>query len=173
RPCRCGSRGCLEAYVGAEAILDQYGGPLPGGQETALAAMIDLAATSGPAVAERAAAAEQAVAWGQAAASEEAAEVLQRTALYLGDGIANLINLFNPERIILGGWAGLLLGEHMLPAIRAAARDRSLRHLFAGTSIELGRLGPDAVALGAATLPIGAFLGGSVFTGRESGGPVG
>jgi len=173
RPCRCGSRGCLEAYVAAEAILDQYGGPLPGGQETALAAMIDLAATSGPAVAERAAAAEQAVAWGQAAASEEAAEVLQRTALYLGDGIANLINLFNPERIILGGWAGLLLGEHMLPAIRAAARDRSLRHLFAGTSIELGRLGPDAVALGAATLPIGAFLGGSVFTGRESGGPVG
>jgi predicted NBD/HSP70 family sugar kinase len=108
-----------------------------------------------------------------AASGQAAAEVLDRTAIYLGDGIANLINLFNPERIIVGGWAGLLLGEHMLPAIRAAARDRSLRHLFAGTSIELGRLGPDAVALGAATLPIGAFLGGSAFTGRESGGPVG
>jgi predicted NBD/HSP70 family sugar kinase len=151
RPCACGSRGCLEAYVGAGAILEQYGGPLPGEQEAALAAIIELAP-----------------------ASTQAAELLRKTALYLGDGIANLINLFNPERIILGGWAGLLLGEHMLPAIRAAARDRSLRHLFAGTSIELGRLGPDAVALGAATLPIGTFLGENVvFTGGEAASPVG
>ena len=50
---------------------------------------------------------------------------------------------------------------------------RSLRHLFAETSIELGRLGPDAVALGAATLPIEAFLGGSVFTGGEAASPLG
>ncbi len=136
RPCRCGSRGCLEAYVGAEAILDRYGLPLPGDdQESALAALIDMAATS-PA----------------------AAEALADTALYLGVGIADLINLFNPERIILGGWAGLLLGERMLPAIREAARQHSLRHPFAETSIELGRLGPDAVALGAATLPVERFL---------------
>jgi predicted NBD/HSP70 family sugar kinase len=150
RPCRCGSRGCLEAYVGAEAILEQYGGPLPGDQEAALAGMIELAP-----------------------ASAQAAEILDSTALYLGGGIANLINLFNPERIVLGGWAGLLLGAHMLPAIQAAARDRSLRHLFGETSIELGRLGPDAVALGAATLPIEAFLGGSVFTGGEAASPLG
>jgi predicted NBD/HSP70 family sugar kinase len=150
RPCRCGSRGCLEAYVGAEAILAQYGGPLPGDQEAALAAMIELAPTSA-----------------------QAAEILDKTAVYLGGGIANLVNLFNPDRIILGGWAGLLLGEHMLPAIRAAARERSLRHLFAETSIELGRLGPDAVALGAATLPIGAFLGGSVFNSGETASPLG
>jgi hypothetical protein len=44
---------------------------------------------------------------------------------------------------------------------------RSLRHLFAETSIELGRLGPDAVTLGAATLTIEAFLGGNVFPTRE------
>jgi predicted NBD/HSP70 family sugar kinase len=149
RPCRCGSHGCLEAYVGAEAILEQYGGPLPGDQEAALAAMIELAP-----------------------ASAQAAEILDKTAIYLGGGIANLINLFNPERIVLGGWAGLLLGAHMLPAIQVAARDRSLRHLFAETSIELGRLGPDAVALGAATLPIEAFLGGSVFTSGVAASPV-
>ena len=151
RRCRCGSLGCLEAYVGAEAILEQYGRPLPGGdQEAALAAMIELAPTSA-----------------------RATEILDATALYLGSSIANLINLFNPERIILGGWAGLLLGGHMLPAIRAAARERSLRHLFAETSIELGRLGPDAVALGAATLPIEDFLGGNVFTTGEAASPLG
>ncbi|HZB31821.1 MAG TPA: ROK family transcriptional regulator [Streptosporangiaceae bacterium] len=144
RTCRCGSSGCLEAYVGAEAILDRYGSlrggpPLPGDdQESALAALIGAAATSAP-----------------------AAEVLDGTVRYLGAGIAGLINLFNPERIILGGWAGLLLGERSLPAIREAARQHSLRQPFAETSIELCRLGPDAVALGAATLPVERLLNGA------------
>ena len=145
RACRCGSLGCLEAYVGAGAILDQYGSPpTDGDQEAALAALIDLAPRSA-----------------------QAAEILDKTALYLGVGIADLINLFNPERIVLGGWAGLLLGEHMLPAIRAAARERSLEHLSTETSIELGRLGPDAVAVGAATLPIKAFLDGNALINQK------
>src|ERR1035441_10748320 len=33
RRCRCGSAGCLEAYVGAEAILERYGRPMPGHEE--------------------------------------------------------------------------------------------------------------------------------------------
>jgi predicted NBD/HSP70 family sugar kinase len=139
RSCRCGASGCLEAYVGAEAILDRYGRALPGDdQESALAALIEAAATS-----------------------TAAAEVLDQTALYLGAGIADLINLFNPERVILGGWAGLLLGNTLLPAIREAARRHALRHPFTQTSIELCRLGPDAVALGAATLPVEHFLSGT------------
>jgi predicted NBD/HSP70 family sugar kinase len=146
RECRCGSRGCLEAYIGAEAVLDRYGSPLPGeDQESALAALIDLAATS-----------------------TKAAAVLDDTVLYLGVGIANLINLFNPRRIILGGWAGLLLGQRMLPAIREAARQHSLKYPFAEALIELGRLGPDAVALGAATLPIEHFLNGTASASREN-----
>ena len=54
------------------------------------------------------------------------------TAEYLGVGIGNLINLFNPERVILGGWAGLLLGGRLLPEIRESARRNSLRQPFAG-----------------------------------------
>ena len=42
--------------------------------------------------------------------SAAARDVLAETATYLGIGIANLINLLNPERVLLGGWAGLLLG---------------------------------------------------------------
>jgi predicted NBD/HSP70 family sugar kinase len=138
RACRCGSRGCLEAYVGAEAILDRFGRPLPGeDEESALAALIDLAATS-PA----------------------AEQVLADTAVYIGVGIADLINLLSPERIVLGGWAGLLLGQRLLPAVRESARQHSLSHPFARSSIELGQLGPDAVGLGAATLPIEHFLNG-------------
>jgi len=138
RSCRCGSRGCLEAYVGAEAILDRYGLAVTGAdEESALATLVS-------------------------ASTSRAAEILNETALYLGAGIANLINLFGPERIILGGWAGLLLGERILPAIREAARQHSLTHRFAQTSIELGRLGSDVVALGAATLPMERFLNGAL-----------
>jgi predicted NBD/HSP70 family sugar kinase len=137
RTCRCGSAGCLEAYVGAEAILERYGRRVPGeDEESALAALIDAAGTNA-----------------------FAAEIMDETAMYLGAGLANLINLFNPERIVLGGWAGLLLGE-WLPAIRDAARSRSLRQPFAAASIVLGQLGPEAVTLGAATLPVERFLDG-------------
>ena len=139
RKCRCGSAGCLEAYVGAQAILERYGRPTAGtDEESALAALVDAADTA-----------------------PLAAAILDETADYLGAGIGSLINLFNPERVILGGWAGLLLGGRLLPRIRESARRHSLRHPFAATSLELGQLGPEAVALGAATLPVEAFLNGA------------
>ncbi|WHT16036.1 ROK family transcriptional regulator [Crossiella sp. CA-258035] len=139
--CRCGARGCLEAYVGAEAILERYrkargGRAVPGTDEqSSLAALL--------AAAER---------------SRTAAKVLEETAGYLGAGIANLVNLFNPERIVLGGWAGLSLGATLLPAIREATAAHALRHPYGQTTIEVGQLGPDAVAVGAATLPVASLL---------------
>jgi predicted NBD/HSP70 family sugar kinase len=140
RHCRCGSRGCLEAYVGAGAILDRCGRSLAGeDEESALASLV-------------------------AADDDRTARILDETAEYLGAGIADLVNLFGPERIILGGWAGLLLGKRILPAVTEAARRHALRHRFAQTSIELGGLGPDAVALGAATLPMERFLDGAITT---------
>lgn len=139
RPCRCGSRGCLEAYVGAEGILDRYrqarGRAVGGDEQAGLEALI-----------------------ASAAKSKTATKVLQDTAGYLGAGIANLINLFNPERIVLGGWAGLALGAQLLPDIRTAAQAHALKHTYGHTTIELCQLGPDAVAFGAATLPVAAML---------------
>jgi predicted NBD/HSP70 family sugar kinase len=140
RKCRCGAAGCLEAYAGAEAMLEMYGRPMAAGdQEAALAELVEAADES-----------------------PLAAAILEETAQYLGAGIGSLINLFNPERVILGGWAGLLLSGRLLPSIREAARQHSLRHPFAATSIDLGQLGPWAVALGAATLPVESFLNGSL-----------
>ena len=142
RACRCGSRGCLEAYVGAEGILDRY-----------------RQATGGRAVAGTGEVASIEALIAAADRSKRAARLLEETAAYLGAGIANLINLFNPERVVLGGWAGLALGPRLLPAIRAAAAEHALRHAYHQTSIELCELGPDAVAVGAATLPVAALLG--------------
>jgi predicted NBD/HSP70 family sugar kinase len=136
RTCRCGSRGCLEAYVGAEALLGRWpGAPAGVSEETALAALI-AAADHDP----------------------EADALLAEAAEYLGAGIADLINLFNPHRIVIGGWAGLMLGPRVLPMVREVAAAYALHHPCAQTSIELGRLGADAVTVGAATLPLARFL---------------
>jgi len=149
RPCRCGSRGCLEAYVGAEAVLDRWkaargGRALPGTDEqTSLAELL----SDGGVVAER---------------------VLAQTAGYLGAGLANLVNLFNPERIVLAGWAGQALGARLLPQITAAAEERALRHPYGQTSIQLGQLGVDAVALGAATLPVADLLARGAAPGKPA-----
>jgi predicted NBD/HSP70 family sugar kinase len=90
----------------------------------------------------------------------EAGKLLTEAGEYLGIGLGNLINLVNPELIVLGGWAGRLLGARMLPAIREAAGRHALRHPFDKARIVLGELGPDAVARGAATLPVERFLAG-------------
>lgn len=152
RRCRCGSIGCLEAYAGAEALRERWreaGGPLPedADDETALAALLAAAypLPGGP------------------APDQVALSLLDETAECLGAALADLVNLFLPERILLGGWAGLLLGPHLLPEIRRYANEYALRHAAARTTIEMGRLGPDAVTVGAATLPLADFLtrGGS------------
>jgi predicted NBD/HSP70 family sugar kinase len=141
RVCRCGSRGCLEAYVGAEGILDRYrkargGRAIPReGEQSQLDFLLSAADRSAT-----------------------AARVLAETVGYLGAGIANLVNLFNPERIVLGGWAGLALGARLLPEIRSATAAHALRHAYEQTSIVLDTLGPDAVAVGAATLPVAQLL---------------
>ncbi|MEU3096776.1 ROK family protein [Streptomyces sp. NPDC006967] len=147
RRCRCGALGCLEAYAGAESLLARWaeegGGPVPGGpdEETALTAML---AAAYPA--------------DGTAPDPVALAVLEETAEYLGAGLSDLINLFQPERILMGGWAGLQLGSRFLPAVRKHARSYALRHPAGKVTIELGRLGPDAVTVGAAILPLADFF---------------
>jgi predicted NBD/HSP70 family sugar kinase len=131
--CRCGARGCLEAYVGADSINKRLAG-VAGEEYDLQTALADKPH------------------------SEKVAEVFAQTCGYLGAGIADLINLFSPERIAIGGGAGLPLAERFLPEIRAAAAAHALRRPYAQTTIEACLLGPEAVAMGAATLPIARLL---------------
>ncbi|MBC2902347.1 ROK family protein [Streptomyces cupreus] len=136
RRCRCGALGCLEAYAGAEALLGRWretGGRPPegAGQESALTALV---------------------------ADPDARDLLEETAEYIGAGLSDLINLFQPERILIGGWAGLRLGPALLPDIRRHAAAYALRHPAERVTIDLGGLGPDAVTVGAALLPLADFF---------------
>ncbi|MET7689320.1 ROK family transcriptional regulator [Streptomyces sp. NPDC005483] len=146
RRCRCGALGCLEAYAGAESLLERWreeGGRPPEGvdEESALTAML---AAAHPA--------------DGTPADPVALAVLEETAEYLGAGLSDLINLFQPERIIVGGWAGLQLGERFLPAVRRHATAYALRYPAEKVTVDLGRLGPDAVTVGAAILPLADFF---------------
>ncbi|MFG2287492.1 ROK family protein [Streptomyces sp. NPDC048595] len=146
RRCRCGARGCLEAYTGSEALLRRWreaGGrpPVDADEETAITALADAAFPP----------------YGSAP-DPIARGVLDETAEYLGAGISDLINLFSPERVLIGGWVGLRLGRHLLPAVRSHATAYALAHPAGRVTIGLGLLGPDAVTVGAATLPLADFL---------------
>ncbi|MET7760069.1 ROK family protein, partial [Streptomyces sp. NPDC005389] len=81
------------------------------------------------------------------------------TAEYLGAGFADLINLFQPERILVGGWAGLQLGTRFLATVSGYAKDYALTYPAARVVIDMGTLGPDAVTVGAAILPLADFFG--------------
>jgi predicted NBD/HSP70 family sugar kinase len=146
RRCRCGALGCLDAYAGAEAILDRWreeGGrpPEDADEETALAVMLAAAyPTEG------------------ASPDPVALTVLEEAAEYVGAGLSDLINLFQPERILIGGWAGLQLGTRFLHTVRRHAAAYALRYPAERVSISLGNLGPDAVTVGAAVLPLADFL---------------
>lgn len=133
--CRCGARGCLEAYIGSDKVNQRLAEALGRPYDPALMRRLLAGPIEGP-----------------------AAAVIDDLVGQLGAGIAGLINLFSPERIVLGGPSGLALGERFLPDIRDASARYALRQPYSRTRIDLCQLGPDAVAMGAATLPIARLL---------------
>jgi predicted NBD/HSP70 family sugar kinase len=142
RSCRCGARGCLEAYVGGAAIVSRYD-ELAGQQRKVRQRDLEKRVDALVAGIEN---------------DPVAAQVLDETATYLGVGIANLANLIDPSRVVVGGWLGLAIADVLLPRIRAVAERNALRLPVSHLEIVRAELGPDAVALGAATLPIAEFL---------------
>jgi predicted NBD/HSP70 family sugar kinase len=135
QPCRCGRRGCLEAYVGAPGIIRQLSDLnanhplLQIGDEIGTVLALLRLARNGDSV---------------------ATQVLHDTISYLGAGIANLINLFNPQRIIMGGWLGLQLGEFALPELRQVVELHALKQPYEIAEISLSQLRSDGVSIGAA-----------------------
>lgn len=87
-----------------------------------------------------------------------AARVLGEAVEALGVGLGNLVNLFNPEQIVIGGWAGRRLLEARHHAITGLIRRYALARPAEQCRVEPCRLGDDAIALGAALLPLEQLL---------------
>jgi glucokinase len=72
----------------------------------------------------------------------------------IGIGVANAINTFDPDEVVIGGYAARA-GELLLEPARRVARQYTVPGLGAGTTVRLSRHGGQAVVFGAALLALG------------------
>ncbi|MFB2586790.1 ROK family transcriptional regulator [Herbiconiux liukaitaii] len=136
--CRCGNRGCVEAYLGADAILSRWaltGADVPGSGWSALGALID------------------------AQAEDPAARALITEVIdELGAALGSMVNLNNPERVLIGGWVGERLLAAFPDEIDAAITAHALRRPASQYTLMGTRFAGDAVAVGAGLLPLDALI---------------
>lgn len=144
RLCHCGNHGCVETYVGAPGIMQSLRELSPG---SALLHPDDQTATIA------------ALARGHAEGDPVAVKVVRDTAHYLGAAIADLVNLLNPEVIVLSSWVARELGTALLDQVREAVARRALARPFAATEVLLCPLPSNPVSLGAATFALEGWLG--------------
>ncbi|QIS12980.1 ROK family protein [Nocardia arthritidis] len=142
RECRCGRKGCVEAYVGAPGIVRTLREVAPSSPLLDRDDALTIAAIAA------AAAREDAV----------AGEVIERTGEYLGAAVANLVNLFNPRTMVFGDLVANQLGEPLLAATRRAAARHAMTDPFAAVTMQLCTLPHNPASLGAATFALEGFL---------------
>ena len=155
RLCGCGGRGHLEAYASRTAITKAIIGDLKRGRPSVLSELIgdpDEDAPGGLAI--RSGVLAKAVKQGD----ELATETIMQAGTYLGLGLASVINLVNPKRIVLGG--GVIEAVDLLFSVAANhARREALPTPAAEVEIVRAKLGDYAGVIGAAL--IGARAGGT------------
>jgi glucokinase len=151
RPCNCGSRGCLEAYASGTSIAARAREAVLAGEPSALVALAGSPeAITGESVA-------LALQQGDPLASRVWAETME----ILGAGIANVINIFNPSRVVLGG--GITnFGDLLFTPVRRIALSRAFGPLLRIVEIVPAQLGAQVGVLGAAAVALEGLAGQSV-----------
>lgn len=132
--CRCGNSGCWELRVGERALLRAAGREENGGQD-AVAEVLAAAAGGAPVV----------------------LSALDALGRWLGIGLASLVNVFDPRRIVLGGLHAQL-HPYIVEVATRELRSRSLVASRTGVEILPGELGIDASLVGAAEAALQPLL---------------
>jgi glucokinase len=142
RLCACGNHGCWEAMAGRDAIIERAWHLLQSGRSSVLAEMAqyDLKAIT-PAMIGKAANDGDAL----------AREVMAETGMWVGIGVANLIQVYNPEIFIIGGGISQA-GDLLFSPIRNTARWRGNMVSARDVQIVPAALGDDAGIFGGAVL---------------------
>ena len=140
--CGCGDHGCWEALAGRDAIIERAAVKLQSGRESTLAARIefDVARITPALIAECA-----------AEGDDLCREVLAEIGHYVGVGLTNLIQLYNPEVLVIGGGIARA-GEALLGPARRAVAARARMVPAATARIVTAELGDDAGVVGASVL---------------------
>ncbi len=141
--CHCGKRGCVETYIGENALLEMAGRDVEASTEAVAAVFADARA-----------------------GDEVAAKAVRSVAEALGRTIASLANVLNPERVLLGGSLSGVL-DLAADEITQALRDNTFEALRRQPQLLPPGLGDDSSLLGAAELAFAALLTDPVGTRRE------
>jgi len=140
--CGCGDTGCLEAFASGPAIVAMAQEYIKGGKSTKFR---EMAAVEGGEITP----------YMVAKAAEEGDPVAKRifeiVGEYIGIGLTSVINLLNPERVIIGGGVAES-GELLLGPIRKTVKERAM--VVAGNAVEIvpAQLGNSAGVIGASML---------------------
>lgn len=148
RRCACGKLGCLEAYASASSVVERWheaGGRLPESSIYGISTgrTSEISAGNSPGISARdvfALAAEN---------DEMAVAIVDETAEMLAVGLGSLINIFNPEVVVIGGGMSLA-ADQLIPPLR----ERIKRHTFSSL-LEVCRISP-------ASLPLSAGMVGAI-----------
>jgi glucokinase len=141
--CGCGNRGCFEALASRAAIFRKIQTAIKDGQKTLLTEMLgdDLENL-------RSGDLRKAIKRGD----KFVEGVIEEAAEYTGIAVANLINIFNPEIVVLGGGVIQALEDEMMAIIVETATDYAMPGTTKGIEIIASKLGDDAGIFGAAVL---------------------
>jgi len=126
RKCGCGKRGCLEVYAGTSAFVRSYGQGLP--SHAPVKEIFDRAA----------------------AGDKKAVAAVGKAADYLACGIGSVLELLNPEVVVIGG--GIAAGRGYLAQVRRRLPEYVTRTALRSARIKGARLGNRAGLIGAALL---------------------
>ena len=146
--CKCGKKGCLETEASGFAIMRMLNEKYKAGCTTILADKID--SEEGVSLYE----------FVDAVLKEDvlAIEIVESIGLSLGRGVAGLINLLNPELVVIGGPLSEVNDYIRLP-IESAIRKYSLNLVNKDTSIKVSKLGTKAGVIGSCLLSRSKLLG--------------
>ncbi|HTT69343.1 MAG TPA: ROK family protein [Gemmatimonadales bacterium] len=139
RRCKCGNYGCLEAYASGPAIAARAVEGLEIGAESDLPARVggDLARITAQTVYEAA-----------KAGDEYALEIVRDTAKFLGAGVGNLVNIFNPDTVVIVGGV-TMAGDQLFVPLRGEVKRRAFKPAVDRCRIVPGELPGTAGVVGA------------------------
>lgn len=139
RRCKCGNYGCLEAYASGPSIAERAREQLQGDHESLMYQLVqgELERLTAAIVYD---AAKQ--------GDETALDVVRETARFLGAGIANLLNTFNPDVVVIAGGV-TQAGDTLFDPLRREVRKRAFAAAVDACRIVPGSLPGDAGVVGA------------------------
>jgi len=137
--CSCGNQGCLELYSSGPAIVGRVRYELERGVTSSLS---DEAGENPPPLSLEAIVA--------AARSRDrlSERVLSEAGTHLGTALASMVNLLNPEKVILAGMVPQAAGEILLGPLLYNLRQRALPQVVKGLEVVVSQFGEEAAAVG-------------------------